>query len=96
MMQSLCGSRFCDVLVEQTRYWETGVYGGDLVERWRNLDFRMVETVPFIKNMEVDPSLGTYSFTMDWHNEFNYAKNMIVALPAQRNASDAQGQTTET
>lgn len=87
-MESLTGARFGDVLVEQPRYWETGVYDGDLITRWRDLDFRMVETVPFVKEMRLDDERGTYDFTIDWNNEFNYAKKWVAVLPT---ASDDFG-----
>ena len=86
-MESLTGARFGDVLVEQPRYWESGVYDGDLITRWRDLDFRMVDTVPFVKEMRLDDERGTYDFTIDWNNEFNYAKKWVVVLPTATDAN---------
>lgn len=77
-MAALRGARFRDVLVEEPRYWEHGIFEGDLIKQWMDLDFRIVETAPFIKSMNVDDETGTYAFTFDWDNEFNYQKRLPI------------------
>ena len=66
VMQTLYGPRFDDVLVEQPQCSKSGIYYGDPIEQLKVLDFRIVEAVPFIRNMRVNDSLGTYEFTFDW------------------------------
>jgi len=73
----LCGRRYGSVLIEEPRYWEHGIFEDDLIKRWKQLDFRIVDTAPFIKEMKIDLDLGSYEFVFDWDNEFNPSKRVI-------------------
>lgn len=77
-MTTLCGPRFGEVLREEPRYFETGVFEGDSLTSWKQHDFRILDTVPFLRSMTVDQERGTYEFSFDWHNKFNYSKRVVL------------------